>query len=353
MVLEHMRVVLVERRLPGEQSRLEELGALCRTLNYEIVGTLQQVREPDPAYNIGRGKAKELADLIRKTGAERVVSGNQLTPSQAYKLSRLVEVEVVDRFQLILEIFAMRAGSPEAKLQVEYARLSYELPRIREQVRALMSVEQPGLMGGGEYEVNVRYDMIKRKLANLRRKLRSVAKAREQRRKLRRRRGFKLVALAGYTNSGKSTLLNALTEANAEVDDMYFTTLMPRTRAVSASRKILLTDTVGFIDGLPPWMIEAFKATLEEIYMADLVLLIVDGSDPVPELLRKVRTSREVLAEYPVRAVTVLNKIDMISEEDLERKLGVLRNLSSVVVPISAAKGTNIGALIDVLRSSV
>ncbi len=319
-----MRIVLVERRSPGEQSRLEELAALARTLDYKVAATLGQVRKPDPAYHIGKGKAGELADLVKSSGAERVIFSNQLTPSQTYKLSRLVGVEVVDRFQLILEIFAMRAGSPEAKLQVEYARLSYELPRIREQVRALMSVEQPGLMGGGEYEVDVRYDMVKRKLANLRRKLKSIAKTREQRRKLRHRRGFKLVALAGYTNSGKSTLLNALTAANAEVDDMYFTTLMPRTRAIRASRKVLLTDTVGFIDGLPPWLVEAFKATLEEIYLADLVVLIIDASDPIPELLRKFRTSREVLAEYPVRVVTALNKIDLISQEDLERKLNVL-----------------------------
>jgi len=348
-----MRIVLVERRLSEEQSRLEELAALSRTLNYKVVGTLQQVREPDPTYNMGKGKAKELADLVKSSGAERVVSSNQLTPSQAYKLSRLVGVEVVDRFQLILEIFAMRVGSPEAKLQVEYAKLSYELPRIREQVRALMSVEQPGLMGGGKYEVDVRYDMVKRKLANLRQKLKSVAKTREQRRKLRRRQGFKLVALAGYTNSGKSTLLNALTAANAEVDDMYFTTLMPRTRAILTSRKILLTDTVGFIDGLPPLMIEAFKATLEEIYLADLVMLMVDASDPIPELLRKFRTSREVLAEYPVKVVMVLNKIDLISQDDLERKMDVMNNLSSSVVPISAANGTNFDALLNVIRANV
>ncbi len=348
-----MRVVLVERRSPGEQSRLDELAALARTLNYDVAAVLQQVEKPNPAYHIGKGKAHELAALVKSSGAERVVFCNQLTPSQAFKLSRLVGVEVVDRFQLILEIFAMRAGSPEAKLQVEYARLSYELPRIREQVRALMSVEQPGLMGGGEYEVNVHYDMIKRKLANLRRKLKSVGKAREQRRKLRHRRGFRLVALAGYTNSGKSTLLNALTAANAEVDDMYFTTLMPRTRAIRASRKILLTDTVGFIDGLPPWLVEAFKATLEEIYLADLVVLLVDASDPVPELIRKFRVSREVLAEYPVKVITTLNKVDLISKEDLERKLEVLHDLSSSVVPISATKSTNLPAFLDVIRANV
>ncbi|MBA7502488.1 GTPase HflX [subsurface metagenome] len=348
-----MRVVLVERRSPGEMSSLEELAALARTLNYEVVGVLEQVRKPDPAYLIGKGKVQELAGLVRSSGADRVVFNNQLTPSQAYKLSRVVGVEVIDRFQLILEIFAMRAGSPEAKLQVEYARLSYEMPRIREQVRARMSVEQPGLMGGGEYEVDVRYDMIKRKLVNLRRKLKSIASVREQRRKLRHRRGFKLVALAGYTNTGKSTLLNALTAASAEVDDMLFTTLMPRTRAMRASRMILLTDTVGFIDGLPPWLVEAFKATLEEIYLADLVVLVLDVAEPLPEILRKFRASREVLAEYPVRVVAALNKVDLIPREELERKLKTLSDVTMFAIPISALKRTNLNSLIEIIRTNV
>ena len=348
-----MRVVLAERRSPGERSRLRELVALARTLDHEVVGTLEQVREPDPAYHIGMGKTRELVNLVKSTGAKRVIFGNQLTPSQAFKLSRLAGVEVIDRFQLILEIFAMRAGSPEAKLQVEYARLSYELPRIREQVRGLMSVEQPGLRGGGEYEVDVRYDMVKRKLANLKRKLKSIAGTREQRRKLRRRRGFKLVAIAGYTNSGKSTLLNALTEAKAEVDDMLFTTLMPRTRALKASGKTLLTDTVGFLDGLPPWLIESFKATLEEIYLADLVVLVVDGADPLPEILRKLKASREVLVEYHGRVVMALNKIDLLSQEELKHKLDALENVVPTVVPISASERMNLGPLIETVRANV
>ncbi|MEM2890500.1 MAG: GTPase HflX [Candidatus Hadarchaeum sp.] len=347
-----MRVILVERLMPGEQSRLNELQALAETLNYEVVAKLQQVRNPDPAYQIGKGKAKELAELVKTTKAERVVFRNQLTPSQAYKLSRLVGVEVVDRFQIVLEIFAMRAGSPEAKLQIEYARLKYELPKIREQIKALLSVEQPGFRGGGEYEVNVRYDMVKRKLATLRRKLKSIEKTREERRKFRRKRGFKLVALAGYTNSGKSTLLNALTDAKAEVDNMYFTTLMPRTRALKASKMILLTDTVGFIDDLPPWLFEAFKATLEEIYLADLVVLLVDASDPVPEIIRKLRTSQKILAEYSVKAITALNKIDLITEEDLKRKMEVLHSMTSTLVPISAAQGTNLDALLESIRAN-
>jgi GTP-binding protein HflX len=348
-----MRVILVERRLPGDPRGLNELAALARTLGYEVVATLEQVRKPDPAYHIGKGKAKELAGLVKSRGAERVIFGNQLTPSQAFKLSRLIGVEVIDKFQLILEIFAMRAGSPEAKLQVEYAKLSYELPRVRERIRQLISVEQPGLRGGGEYEVDVHYDTIKRRMVSLRRKLASIAESREQRRKLRRRRGFNLVALAGYTNAGKSTLLNALTASNVEVDDMLFTTLTPRTRAVKTSRKVLLTDTVGFIDGLPPWLIEAFRATLEEIYLADLVVLVIDISEPLPEILRKLRASRGILAEYPVKVVTALNKVDLLSKAELDRRLEVLQGIVPAAVPISASQGTNLHILLNEIRSSV
>jgi len=347
-----MRVVLVERRSPDEPSRLQELAALSETLGHEVVGTLEQVRKPDPAYHIGSGKAKELARLVKSTGAERVIFGNALKPSQAFKLESLVGAEVIDRLQLILEIFAMRAGAPEAKLQVEYARLSYELPRVRERVRRAKLIEQPGFRGPGEYEVSVRYDAIKRRMNNLRRKLASVAESRKQRRKRRRGRGFNLVALAGYTNAGKSTLLNALTSADVAVDNMLFTTLSPRTRAIGASsRKVLLTDTVGFIDGLPPWLVEAFKATLEEIFLADLVLLLVDVSEPLPEILRKLSASREVLEEYPVEVVVVLNKTDLVSKEGLERRVEALRTIAPELISISAAEGTNLDGLLELVRS--
>jgi GTP-binding protein HflX len=348
-----MRAILVERRLPREPSRLQELAELARTLGYEVVAVLQQMRKPDPAYHIGKGKAQELAKLVKSVKAERVIFGNQLTPSQAYKLSRLTGVEVMDRFQLILEIFAMRAGSPEAKLQIEYAKLNYELPRIKERIRMLRMVERPGLRGGGEYEIDVRRDMIKKRMIALRRKLVAVARSRAQRRKRRRRRGFNLIALAGYTNAGKSTLLNALTASNVEVDDMLFTTLTPKTRVAKTERRVLLTDTVGFIDGLPPWLVEAFKATLEEIYLADLVVLVVDGSEPLHELLRKLQASRQILAEYPVRVITVLNKIDLLSPAELDRRLRMIRSITPIVVPISATEGTNLGSLLGEIRANI
>lgn len=347
-----MRVILVERRLSHEPTYLPELKALTRTLGHEVVATVEQIREPDPAYQIGRGKVEEIAELVKSKEADRVIFANPLKPSQAFKLETSVGAEVIDRFQLILEIFAMRAGTPEAKLQVEYARLSYELPRIRERIRRSKLVERVGLRGPGEYEVNVHYDTVRRKMNNLKRKLASIEKSRAQRRKLRQRKGFDLVAIAGYTNAGKSTLLNKLTSSRVAVDNMLFTTLSPRTRAVkTGSRKVLLTDTVGFIDGLPPWLVEAFKATLEEIFLADLVLLVVDISEPIQEILRKLRASREVLAEYPVKVITLLNKIDSVSEVELRRRMEVLQNIAGEVIPISAKEGANLDQLLEVLRS--
>lgn len=348
-----MRVLLVERRAPGCSSRMDELRALVRTLGYEIVGEVTQVREPDPAYMIGKGKAKEIAELAQSLKVDKIIFGNPLTPGQAFRLSELCKVEIIDRFQLILDIFAMRAGTPEAKLQVEYAKLRYELPRIRERIRQLLSSEQPGRMGRGEYEVNIHFDTIKRRLAHLRRSLSALSKRREEMRKLRRRRGFKLVTLAGYTNAGKTTLLNMLTDENLEVDNMMFTTLTTRTRKAKSAPDILFTDTVGFIEDLPPWMIEAFKATLEEIYLADLVVLVLDSSDEIPELCRKAKSCLEILSQYKVDIIIALNKIDLLTEEELARRIEFMNHNPYPFVPISAKFGTNLAALMETIRQKL
>ncbi|KXA95672.1 hypothetical protein AKJ65_01160 [candidate division MSBL1 archaeon SCGC-AAA259E19] len=347
-----MRVVLVERRLPNESSGLGELEALAETLEYEVVGRMEQTREPDPAFHIGKGKVEELAQTVDSSDTDRVIFANPLKPSQAFKLEEKIGVKVIDRFQLILEIFAMRASSPEANLQVEYARLNYELPRIKESVKRAKLGEFPGLRGGGEYGERARVEAVEKRMKTLEEKLESFEEAREQRRKRRRERGFNLVALAGYTNAGKSTLLNAISSADVEVDDRLFTTLSPRTRVMKGnSQKILVTDTVGFVDDLPPWLIEAFKAALEEVYLADLVLLMVDVSEPFEDILRKFRTSMEILSESSADVITVLNKIDLISESSLERKLNSLGRIFNNVKPISAKDGINLDSLKEEIRS--
>lgn len=349
-----MKVILVERLSAHESSKLNELAALAETLDYNVVDKMNQTREPDPTYHIGSGKVEELAQRINETEAEKVIFANPLKPSQAFKIEEKIGVEVIDRFQLILEIFAMRAASPEAKLQVEYARLNYELPRVKESVKRAKLDEFPGFRGGGEYGERARVDTIKNRMKSLEDKLESFEKSREQRRKRRRERGFNLVAIAGYTNAGKSTLLNALSSADVEVDDRLFTTLSTRTRVLDEdSQKILITDTIGFIDDLPPWLIEAFKAALEEIYLADLILLVVDASEPFREIMRKFKTSREIISESSADIVLLLNKIDMLSESSLQRKKESLERIAPEVMPISAEEGKNLDELKDFIRSKL
>jgi GTP-binding protein HflX len=329
---------------------MDELRSLAEAAGYEVVGSLEQVTRPRSRFHIGSGKAEELAEMAKNLGAERIIFGNELKVIQVYNLAKAVGVEVIDRLQLILEIFQKRASTEEANLQIELARWRYELAHAREKVRLARLGEQPGFHGLGKYEVDVYHESVKRQVHNIEEKLQSIRKTRELHRNGRRKLGFQSASLAGYTNSGKSTLFNALAKENVPVDTKLFTTLSTTTRAVNVyGEKILLTDTVGFIDNLPLTLVEAFYSTLEETILSDLILLIVDVSEPQEEIDRKISccfdTIREIGASG-VPIITVLNKIDLISAETLNKVMENLKVHLPEFVPISALHGTNLDLLI-------
>lgn len=302
----------------------EEAISLARAAGYEPVGTLTQRYLSRSRYGVGDGKAEEAAQVVREKGAETIIFDSRLNTAQTYNLAKLCKVEVKDREKLILEIFARRAATAEAKVQVELAELNYELPRARDKVRKAKAGEQPGFFGLGKYEVDVYVRMMKRRTATLRRKVEELRGRREVFRRQRLREGFASVAITGYTGAGKTTLFNKLTGETKEVDAGAFTTLSPTTRRVAISgQKVLVSDTVGFISRLPPHLIEAFKSTLEEVSYATLVLLLVDASQPARKLLASYESCIETLAELGVpetRIMMAMNKTDLVEPQEVEEK---------------------------------
>lgn len=343
------RAILVQRRLNHERSTLGELESLAVSAGYSVAGKMEQIRERDPRYQIGRGKVEELAELVKAKEADRIIFDNELKPLQAYNLAKAAGVEAIDRFQLILEIFARRAATTEAKLQIELAKQRYELPRAKEKVKLATKGEQPGFMGLGAYQVDLYYETVKRQIHHIQAKLKMVGKKRDLHRKRRLELGYSTISLAGYTNAGKSSLFNALAGESVRVGEGLFTTLSTTTRAVSLSnKKVLLTDTVGFIDRLPITLIEAFHSTLEESVFSDLILLVVDVSEAQEDIERKLTIcldTIQAIGASGVPIVTALNKIDLLQQEELQQKLANLKGLAPNPVPVSAIHQTNIPVL--------
>jgi GTP-binding protein HflX len=310
---------------------------------------MDQVRTADYRYQIGAGKVEELADLVKQTEAQKVIFDNRLRPIQSYNLAKATKVEVIDRFQLILEIFTQRATTTETLQQIRLARLRYELTQAKERVRLAKKGEQPGFMGLGAYEVDVYYESVKKEIHAIRRKLKKIRGKRVLHRERRQELDFSSISLAGYTKAGKSSLFNALTEELVPVDTALFTTLSTTTRLIEISKKrFLLTDTVGFIDRLPLMLIEAFQSTLEETIYSDLILLMVDFSEPLSVAEKKLTICLETIERIGasgVPLITVLNKIDLLSERELNQRLEMLKGKMLNPVPISALHKTNIGSL--------
>ncbi|HKP17684.1 MAG TPA: GTPase HflX [Gaiellaceae bacterium] len=330
---------------PAEE--LAEIKELARTAGVEPVAELVQLRQrPDVRTYVGKGKLEELKHAYGESGAESLLVDDELEPAQQRRLENLLQARVVDRTQLILDIFAQHARSAEGKLQVELAQLEYNLPRMRGLWQHLERLGGGvGTRGPGESQLETDRRLARRRVSLLKGRLEELRKQRETRRKARRRSETPTVALAGYTNVGKSTLLNALTGAGASVDDRLFETLDPTTRGFEfEGRRYLVTDTVGFIRRLPHQLVEGFAATLEETLVADLVLHVADASAAEARLETELSAVNAVLqeigaAELPVELV--LNKIDEV--DSLRRRR--LANRFPDALQISARTGEGLDAL--------
>jgi GTP-binding protein HflX len=360
------RVVLVGVWTSGTaedaENSLLELKLLAETAGSEVLeGLIQRRQKPDPATYIGSGKALELRDVVDSTGADTVICDGELAPGQLRQLEETVKVKVIDRTALILDIFAQHAKSREGKAQVELAQLQYLLPRLRgwggnlsRQVggRAAGGVGIGG-RGPGETKIELDRRRIRERMAKLRRQISGMSTSRDTMRHRRSRREVPAVAIAGYTNAGKSSLLNRITGAGVLVEDALFATLDPTVRRAHTpdGRLFTIADTVGFVRHLPHQLIEAFRSTLEEVADADLILHVVDGAHPDPE--GQLAAVREVFADIEgasdVPEIVVINKADAADQEVLDRI--ARRERDSIVV--SARTGAGIAELMALIESEL
>ena len=351
------RAVLVGVELPSNkhaislQYSLEELERLAQTAGAEVAQKFtQQLRSVTPATLVGRGKVEEIHASVIQLHPDLVIFDENLTPAQQRNLESIFNVRVIDRSQLILDIFAQRARSNEGKLQVELAQLEYLLPRLTRQWTHLSRLGGGiGTRGPGETQLEVDRRRIREKIGYLKRRLKTVERTRSLQRKEREDVPFSTVALVGYTNAGKSTLMNALTRAGVVVEDKLFATLDPTLRSLRLPNgdKVMIADTVGFINKIPHSLIEAFKSTLEEVMSADLLLHLVDMSSPLVD--EQVGVIEEVLREIgagDIPTIIVPNKIDLLSEPPLH----LFKNRDKAeVCPISALTGAGIKELLEII----
>ena len=339
-------VAVVGRRTHVEEE-LAEFRELARTSGVEPVGKVVQQRPaPDARTYVGKGKLVELVETARACEAESVIVDDELSPAQQRRLEDELKLRVIDRTQLILDIFAQHAHTAEGKLQVELAQLEYNLPRMRGMWQHLERLGGGiGTRGPGESQLETDRRLARRRIGHLRGNLASLEQRRAVQRESRRRSATPLVALAGYTNVGKSTLLNALTDASVAVHDRLFETLDPTTRGFEHDgRRYLLTDTVGFIRRLPHGLVEGFKATLEEMRTSDLILHVVDasaGDDELDDMTEAVDSVLREIGAHEVPVELVLNKIDAVDAVGRRR----VQNRFPGSLAVSATRGAGLGEL--------
>jgi GTP-binding protein HflX len=348
------RAVLVGVGRGIVEDDLDELAALADSAGADPVARIVQGRsEPDPATYVGKGKLGELHDVIHANRADAVILDQELSPGQLRSLEERLGVKVVDRTALILDIFALHARSREGKVQVELAQLNYLLPRLRGWGEAMSRLGGGiGTRGPGETKMEVDRQHIRRRITKLRRDIRNMARTRDVKRERRRTNNVTQVAIAGYTNAGKSTLLNRLTGAHAIVADQLFATLDPTVRKLElpSGRRATLSDTVGFVSKLPHDLVEAFRSTLEEVTMADVILHVADAASP--DLEEQIDAVRRVLGEIgagEIPEVLALNKVDRVAGSARAR----LARRFPGSVAVSALTGEGAEGLLEAVAASV
>jgi GTPase len=336
---------------------ISEISDLADSLDYKIIKTFIQKREmPDVNTYVGSGKLEEIKKFLEdfEKNIDLIIVDGDLKPSQWFNLEKELDIEVYDRIRLILAIFEERAERKEAKLQVKLAQLQYERPFVKELIHRARSGEHPGFMAGGEYQVDDYYESIKKQMKKIKKELDSISQQRQLRRRYRYKSGFYTVSLAGYTNAGKSSLLNILSDEKIKVEGKLFSTLSTTTRKIQKKNlPILVTDTVGFIKNLPSYIIDAFHSTLEEIEVADVIVLVVDSSEDKINISNKLKVSLDELAEIGVTSpiIIALNKIDLIAEDDIFQKVEYTKNNflaeNRKILAISSKNKKNIEGLLN------
>ena len=352
------KVVLIGVWTEGDfdetQRSLAELAQLAETAGSQVLDVLVQRRDrPDPATYIGSGKLQELRQIVMATGADTVICNGELSPSQLSKMEKVVKVKVIDRTWLILDIFAQHARSREGKAQVSLAQMQYMLPRLRGWGDALSRQSGGiGTRGPGETKLESDRRRIGKSMSKLRREIKEMGVARTTQRAQRRRSNVPAVAIAGYTNSGKSSLLNRLTDAGVLVENALFATLDPTVRQAKTpgGREFTLSDTVGFVRDLPHQLVEAFRSTLEEVAASDLILHVVDGSDPDPE--GQLSAVRKVLADidaHNIPELVVINKADAADPFVIDR----IKLHEKNAIAVSALTGQGIAELVALIEQQL
>jgi GTP-binding protein HflX len=354
--MSELRALLVQRRKSTDPDLMKEFQALVKTAGYVVAGTFDIVGRPSAKFGIRTGKVEEIHIWIEINKPDIVFFAPQLRSGQVYRLMEEWGVEVRDRTQLIFEIFYKHALTLQAQLQIEQARLKYELPFERHQIRMRLQKEHTGdrpttdQVGVGEDLLNIQVQHLRRRIAAIGEKLEKISDAQQLKRKQRIQRGFIEIALAGYTNAGKSTLHDALTESGVEAADDLFTTLSTKTTALDmVGRRVVVSDSVGFISDLPSSLFKAFNTTLMAISDADVIVLVVDGSDTTSEMTRKVGACFDTFQEIDANGIPIiiaLNKIDLLESSEIAEKTEALEPMASSVVAVSALKSKGLGDLL-------